>query len=614
MREFMIGDYVKWKDHGNVLVGKIETVNKTTANIVVDYEWVEKIPLSKLTYLPPIKLNENEYQAIVRLDKNILEVLGDNVVENLINEEDYKITVEDFVFALKKNVDLSIDEIAYNTWCDFLGQQLFIQAQKNSLEVYTEDDALLSMHTYIYHPWSGFNSEGILEAVREGTIFIEDRNENYLERRYPIYIKERLLEKLENDAVMNEASEEHVILYRKFAEELASIDNIYGLNAVGYGCYGGNRAFDCDWERSRDSISKLFEIENEMPKKAFLANTLGYIYYYGRCNNGVPQYEEAYKCFSFAAFNEVYEAQYKIADMFKNGYGVVKSPETARNIVATLYNENIKYIREGNFNCKFADIALRMGGMCTDREDGENDYEEALYYYTQAEYAIRMRMMETNYYGDSKVSDAIANALASAKEKLAFKLRRSVRYYSLIGLLGAETADGRRLDLVIKKNSDLTYKMTFAAHKRLGEKRRRKMFLTVPAIGMCGLFSKLTLTYKAAKALDEGLLDRVLVVDEMSYHEFFCDGARLFFTVGYFLLKSNKKSDVKRYRFASVSFGGAKLYDYLCDDEGICVGDRVTVNAGGEEKEVVVCRIFEKNESETSLPLKEYKRVIKKEQ
>ena len=32
-----------------------------------------------------------------------------------------------------------------------------------------------------------------------------------------------------------------------------------------------------------------------MPKKAFLANTLGYIYYYGRCNNGNPEYELAYK-------------------------------------------------------------------------------------------------------------------------------------------------------------------------------------------------------------------------------------------------------------------------------------------------------------------------------
>ena len=101
-----------------------------------------------------------------------------------------------------------------------------------------------------------------------------------------------------------------------------------------------------------------------------------------------------------------------------------------------------------------------------------------------------MRMMEADYYGDSKVRDAIANALTTAKEKLCFKPRRSVKYYSLIGLLGAETAEGRKLDLVIKKRGHLTYKMMFSAHKRSGEKRGRKCFLTVPAIGMCGLFPR----------------------------------------------------------------------------------------------------------------------------
>ena len=94
-------------------------------------------------------------------------------------------------------------------------------------------------------------------------------------------------------------------------------------------------------------------------------------------------------------------------------------------------------------------------------------------------------------------------------------------------------------------------------------------------------FSKVPLTYKANEALDEGVLDRVLVVDEISYHEFFCDGARLFFADGYYILKSNTRSKEKTYRFASVSFGGAKLYDYLCDDESICVGDGATVDASG---------------------------------
>ena len=613
MHEFKINDYVKWEQDNTSLIGKIISVNKNTVNVLIDYDWVERVPFSKLKYLPPIKLSGDDYCTIVKLEKDILAVLGDNVIENIVNVDGYTITVEDFVFALQKITINGIDEDTFYAWCEFMGHELSAQDAENDSEIYTEKDALRSMHTYIYHPWSGFSPDHIPNAIEEGLIFIEDRNKSFLERRYPLYVKERLLENLENDAVMNEATEEHIALYRLFAEELAIAGNMYGLNAVGYGCYGGNRAFECDWIRSRDCISKLFELEDEMPKKAFLANTLGYIYYYGRCTDGVPDYESAYKYFSFAAFNGVYEAQYKVADMFKNGYGVVKSPETSKNIIAKLYDENIKYIRDGEFNCKFADIALRMGGLfASNDDDEENDYEEALYYYTQAEFAIRMRMMEANYYGDSKVSDAIATALSTAKEKLEFKPLRSVQFFSLIGLLGAETSDGRKLDLVIKKQGEFTYKMTFSAHKKLGEKRGRKLFITVPALEMCGLFSKITLTYKANEALPEDALDRVLVVDEISYHEFFSDGARLFFNDGHFVLKNNKKANGATYRLAAVSFGSSKLYDYLCADDSIQVGDRVIVDATGEEKEVIVCRIFEKLESEMSLPLKAYKSIMRK--
>lgn len=613
MHEFKTDDYVKWTLDGTVLIGKIVSVNKSTVNVLIDYDWVEKVPFFKLTYLPPIKLSYNDYRAIVKLEKNILTLLGDNVIENIVNVDNYTIGVEDFVFALQKASSDGINEDEFYAWCEFIGHELSAPHVTDDSEIYTERDALLSMHMCIYHPWSGFDPDHLQNAIEEGLSFIEDRNKPSLERRYPVNIKERLLEKLENDAVMNEALEEHIALYRLFAEELADANNTYGLHAVGYGCYGGNHAFDCDWVRSRDCIFKLFELEDEMPKKAFLANTLGYIYYYGRCSDGVPDYESAYEYFSFAAFNGVYEAQYKVADMFKNGYGVVKSPKTAKNIIAKLYDENIQYMRDGEFNCKFADIALRMGVMLTNNDDDEeNDYEEALYYYTQAAFAIRMRMMEANYYGDSKVSDSIASAISSVKEKLGFKPLRRVQFYSLVGLLGAEASNGRKLDLVIKKQGDVTYKITFSAHKKLGEKRKRKLFITVPALEMCGLFSKVTLTYKANEALPDDVLDRILVVDEISYHEFFSDGACLFFSNGYYVLKHNKKETGATYHFAAVSFGGSKLYDYLCNDESIKAGDRVIVDATGEEKEVVVCRIFEKRESEMSLPLKAYKTILRK--
>lgn len=614
MHRFQVNDYVKWEEDGDIQVGKIIAVNKTTADVSMAYDWVERAPLSVLTYLPPIRLGREEYMAAVRLESDILKELGDNVVENIVNVDGYTIRVEDLLYALEKISKNEPDEVMLSVWGNFIGRTLAAQEKDSAPGIYTEQDALRSMHTYIYSPWFGFAAEQLPAAIEEGVVFIEDRDKHFLERRYPLYIQERLLEDMESTAAMNAADDAQLALYRLFAEKLAAEDNVYGLSAVGYGCYGGSRAFECDWHRSRDCISRLFEIEEEMPRKAFLANTLGYIYYYGRCNDSTPEYERAYKYFSFAAFNGVYEAQYKVADMFNNGYGVVKSPETARNIIAKLYAENVKYIRDGVFDCKFADVALRMGGMFANNGNDEDDDDEmALYYYTQAEFAIRMRMLETNHYGDPQVSAAISAALSSVKEKMEFKPVRSHRFYDLIHLLGPETADGRKLDLVIKKKDALTYKMTFTAHKKAGEKQGRKLFITVPSIEMCGLFPKLTLTYKAAEALPENVLDRVLVIDEVRYQEFCCDGSAVLSAEGYYVLTRSGKPATKTYRFASVFLGSLRCYDYRCDDTSVQAGDRVIVNANGEEKEVVVCKIFEKNESELPLPLKAYKAILRKQ-
>ena len=306
MQKFTVGDYVKWEQDGSFLFGRIRAIGKATARVSVDEEWEERVPLSALTYLPLIGLDEDEYRAAVRLESDPLALLSDNVVENVINADGYTLTVEDLLAALQRITREEIDEDAILAWIDLLAPLLTYCKEEDADEIYTETDAIRAMHTNIFHPWKGFLSDGMPDAIAIGRMFLEDRDKPLSERRYPLYVKERMLQRFESNSVMNAASEEHLSVYRSFAEELAEKNHPCGLNAVGYGCYGGDRAFACDWERSRDCISRLFEIEDGMPKKAFLANTLGYIYYYGRCNGGIPEYETAYKYFSFAAFNGVY--------------------------------------------------------------------------------------------------------------------------------------------------------------------------------------------------------------------------------------------------------------------------------------------------------------------
>jgi hypothetical protein len=610
MSKLKVGDFVEWLDGRTRLTGKIWELDSGFASVYCHLDRPYMIPISKLTFLSPLSIDKENYKKIARFDIDAESFFNGNAPENIINVDGCKITVEDFLAGLEGLTAESFDNYSTYLWLTFVAEEIERIGGQKQDSVYDETDALNSMISYVRDPWGEMCPEGLSKAVDEGRVFVEDRGKTMLERRYPIYVKERLIERFEEAAVMNSASEELLALYRRFAEELAAENNKHGLNAVGYGCYGGDRAFACDWERSRNCITRFFEIEDEMPKKAFLANTLGYIYYYGRCNGGVPEYEEAYKYFSFAAFNGVYESLYKIADMYKNGYGVPKSKATSDNIICDLYDKNLKYIEDCEFDCKFADVALRMGGIC--EEDERCGCESALYYYMQADFAIRMRMQQTNYYGDAKVCDAISMALERIKSDMDYRPKRSVRYYSLEGLLGAFLKNGK-LDLVIKKQKDLKYKMTFSIHKEDDDRYGKKMFVTLPAIDFCGMLDKISVTYEAHEELDETLLGKALVIDRIRYHNFRLVQGEEFAAIGSFVLKNGTKPREKKHRFVSVSFGTTqKLYDYLCDDESVQVGDSVTVMASGEEEEVLVCRVFEKSESETSLPIKAYKRVLRK--
>ena len=72
------------------------------------------------------------------------------------------------------------------------------------------------------------------------------------------------------------------------------------MEALGYAYYGGGPAFGCGWVKSRISSETDEYGRQQGPgqDKAFYANTLGYIYYYGRTNKGVPEYEAAYKYYA----------------------------------------------------------------------------------------------------------------------------------------------------------------------------------------------------------------------------------------------------------------------------------------------------------------------------
>ena len=79
------------------------------------------------------------------------------------------------------------------------------------------------------------------------------------------------------------------------------------------------------------------------------------------------------------------------------------------------------------------------------------------------------------------------------------------------------------------------------------------------------------------------------------------------------VLKFPSKKTGKTYKFVSVTFSdGGRHYDYLCDIPDVKVGDEVVVPSRDGDAHVRVVGVFERSESETTLPIAKYKSVLNK--
>ena len=66
---------------------------------------------------------------------------------------------------------------------------------------------------------------------------------------------------------------------------------------------------------------------------------------------------------------------------------------------------------EGKYDCKFADIALRLGDLHREGFGLPKNQLAALYFFLQARYAIRMRRKTAEQYGDDIVEKNIERAI-----------------------------------------------------------------------------------------------------------------------------------------------------------------------------------------------------------
>ena len=426
--------------------------------------------------------------------------------ESLIKGEDvslwaeqYQITLEDLHTALKNIKKDQVGQDKIKEWFEILNVTFYdcievwnaVDCEETTEEriaglpdIYSVFDQVWYMLKCNYeYENADFSVDEMLRVIER---YYENKEKPLTKREFSYKEKVVFLSCWE-DRIEN-ANDETVELYRNFTNELCENNEEVALRIKGYDSYGnGSRAFEKNWFVARDCMLKLMEV-NPTP---VYANTLGYIYYYGRCNNGVPEYDKAFYYFSVGAAGGVYESRYKIADMFNSGYGVKKNKETAFNIINELYEQNLEHFLDGHTDCKFADIAFRLGNFY--KEDGS--YGHAYKCYLQAYYAIELRIKKYNFYGDKKVYESIKREIESVKCSYD-KPKSKVYLWTLEWLFKPVLLKKRKLELKLKKIGDDNYRAIVRVCPYGDEAAEPKMLVDVPEFGFCGMCNSIMITVR----------------------------------------------------------------------------------------------------------------------
>lgn len=243
---------------------------------------------------------------------------------------------------------------------------------------------------------------------KEEWIYSDDQKREYL-----LYAEEQGLEKLSGQELKK---------YRKFVWDLEAKDDPQAIRILAWDYYEGSVAFPQNWQMSEKFLLKLFEMTGD----PWAANSLGYIYYYGRTNSSASDYESAFKFFSFGALAGIDESIYKSGDMLLRGQGTKKNIDMGLNMIVEGYRATLNEFTSGNYECKFADYALRMGNICRDRLIYGVGLRDAYKFYLEAKFAIRRRREAFDFFGDKNVEENIDREMKQIQENIGLDMSRQI--------------------------------------------------------------------------------------------------------------------------------------------------------------------------------------------
>lgn len=628
MREFQAGDIIRYKfPKEGCVYGKVLESSKTKLRVenLDENGYTFSVKPADAEFVDPIYVEQGVARRFASYKITFQELAGGDYIPEMIRlREKYCITADDMLAVLQKASRVSYKQFE-KEWLDPMIRMV------DECGFYFEDPADDGNFGYRFLPPKGkfaedafhylFSEKDWSSAISELKFWQKQYKLPVPERQYEDCQKRDYIEAFNKYDRLNHATDDELALFAAYANELSAKGDEYAMRIKADSCYGGNRAFPCDWKTAEDLFLKLFDC-NSNP---LLANKLGNIYYYGRHRNGKPDYNRAFKFYSIGAAGGIAESKYRIADMLTYGHGIKKNGNAAGIIINELYNESIKNIFSGQFDCEFADIAFRAGELSYAGYKCLASYSflDRGSCYLQADFAIKMRMLARHHRGDSELAAEISRKLSDSLSDIGYEeAKRTVEYSSLegiiCGIVKRGCCDNRLFEMEISKRQEGEYNLRIRILPNANEKSQPKLFITEPEAHFCGLLEHIDIKVQSCSKIT---VNRKELKDEKAKIIFDSNEGSGFRLKGKYIAEvysdefsitypDNKK--LKKYRFASVCSKYGEPRDFICDVPGVKVGDEVIADSEYGEYMGKVVRLFEKTSIETHVPISQYKRILRK--
>lgn len=523
MKKFNIGDVVKVSVKKTEKTGVIRNIIGEYIKIVLLDEKDGELYTfkeDKLEYVEPVVINKDDLRSFCRYEISYDELMHGKPYAYAIFDEDYIITTDDIDMAIHnhilKNEDLdSFKENwfvkIYNNLYNFVGLDKIFQVSINDdVTDFPEDkhvvsDCIFIMSQIFIDKTDIFKLD---DVVNEISIYLENKDKPILEKEFTTFQKSFFLMYWLETGRIDKADGDIKKKLKIYIDERCLENDVYTLRYKAFACYNkGNPIYGTDYHVAEQCLEKLME---KAPEPVY-AEMLGCIYYFGKCNGGVPDYDKAFKCFSIGADAMLPESTFRLSDMYCNGQGVWQDEILGTSVLKRIYIELLHDVTNNNISEDFADIAYRMGNIARfGIGTADIDLTFAYFFYLQAKFAISSREINTpdrvKLYNDIEMAMGDIKPMVEQAENDRIKLANDSLSSSLDAIIHLGFENGyMKLKYNYPTMDNLKLNITF--YKDRGCTVRRKIFVTIPQFDFCGYVDNFNIEAKNVKIFEDYQMD-----------------------------------------------------------------------------------------------------------